>query len=420
MRPIHGPGVRRFAILALCLAGVAAATGCSTSEKPEWQVRRISRLSAKHYNDARQIYWNSCKHDTTGVARRQNMGEVTRKLVAAAQVDNDCPLFHSKLAEIRLEQGDLATAKRDFEYAMDLCEEWVPSWLGLADWAITTNRKTFDPQKLEEAEGYLTSAEEAIERLNERFEDKGSEKMSVPAFGMFGQTQEEEPEDGEMTAKEEIALVARWLVVNEGWRDDGPDWNTSAATSVLPMWRSLRHRLKARIWHQRARIDTARGEPADFILEGPLLESMKLDPDYIPTRIEQARLYRELRMWQQCESALRPIVQEVALYKNDQKAWFELATLYAEWYADERSDDRFAGAEWAFERLLDLNLNHVRGWLARGTHQYIAGKYMNRKDLLERAAECMDNVTAIQPGNPDAGELAEMIKTALAELEESE
>lgn len=125
--------------LPLLLAAAAAGPGCGYSPDPYRELAMVSTAAILQYETAKQSWAETRATPLVDIeARREaDLGGI-RRLQAAAHNAPRCPLFHGRIAELYMALGadGHEDAARNFERALELCEDWVPSHLGLARVAI--------------------------------------------------------------------------------------------------------------------------------------------------------------------------------------------------------------------------------------------------------------------------------------------
>jgi tetratricopeptide (TPR) repeat protein len=388
---------RAFAALLLVLS-FGWGSGCGPKIKP-YPVFPVSRNGATLYKTAQDLYWQSRARDDRGQALLDSMDAVAKDLRAAKTNDPNCPLMYSKLGEVYLECGQGDLAKNEFERSLDYCEDWVPGWIGLAQWAI--QRIPLDPLKIDEATHYLIRADQAVANIQQRYNEiPEDQRKSWKGLGKLG-LGEDVGAEGIPSDRMRVGLVFDFLAANEY-----PALQTGG--TVLP-------RMRAKIWYQHALMAEARGEPAETVIQ-LCLKSHRFDPNYPPALILRSEQHVKLKQYFEAENILLPLMEAEPIYQNSAQIWYELAQIYSAWCVSQLAEEPCFEAEKAYVKLHDLNEQHVEGWIGRGRLNYIVGSKRGNLQVLQNAQVFANNALEFNPNDPEAGKLRELIDEAISEL----
>ena len=406
----------RLLWLTASMAGLMA--GCTQ----DYTVVRISNNGIAEFQKAQEVYVKSRGIDERGLAHESSMRDVVRLLRAAIDNDPNCVLFHSRLAEVLLELepgGDnYSVANQEYNEALRLCCDWVPAHIGLSARATRLSHRYAG--NYEEAEDHLEDAEESLEHLMERMKAQRRAMQEVSPEGGFGLAGSSSSEGPELDEKDQLSLLAGWLINNEFWQGENPLGTTGQPGAPSPagaLVEFVERRLRARIEYQRAEIMIVAGKPADVVIE-QLNLALQWDPNFNTARLELAAQVRKGGNLEAQESLLHPFMQAAApaYIRNNGRICYEVASLYAEMYRVHRSDEAFNAASKQLSRLVDeINPAHSAGLLIYANLLYQAGAANRLRAFLVDAQECLDRAEMIDPGLPGAGLLRENIQRALTE-----
>lgn len=390
--------LRRGAVLlmALCsMALLALLGGCSnTPSKPKADlcpgVVRVSNSGASLFSAAQQRYAQIRLMDLQGKRLESELSEVMKLLDGAITNDRRAAIFHSKMGDIRLEAGQVGQAEGYYNRSRELCQEWVPAWIGLAK--VATQRGD-----LAGADSYLNSAAQAMAKLERGAEPKAKQQPNffLAALGVnLPATPEpkKDPNDPTYEEDEKLRILVSWLQANEAWVVENGGLVSPTGELKVVKTGDLFRRLKATIAFQRVLMTLAEGAEPQAVLTG-LDYVLQWDPNYFPARIEQAVQLRKLNNFKDAERLLLPMVANPAnpVLSNSAKLNYEMAAIYTDWFKQTKEARTADAADQFFSKLHTLNGEHVDGYIKRADLYLAAGTEFKRDETLVAGLTCLDH-----------------------------
>jgi tetratricopeptide (TPR) repeat protein len=378
-------------------------TGCNTPAPATPRICPgivpVSRNGADYYAKARAQYALIRAQDLRDEPLNQQMTQVLRQLDGAITNDPRCMLFHTKQADMLIEAGQGNKAQEHYETARKICEDWVPSWIGLADLA-TRNGAYSD------ARSYLKSAQAALDHIAGQTKSK---EATPDFFAILGinipkqQAPGKSPDDPSLSDDDALRLVVNHLQESEAWTIENPGLLIQGATpgTTIVQSANLTRRLRARIEYQTVLIRLAeKASPAD-LLKG-LDYVLQWDADFFPAKIETAVQLRATGNHQEAERILRPYVDSSdPKLANNGRLLFEMASIYTDWFKQGKDSKVADLADEYFDRLHKVNARHAEGYVKRAELYLAAGTLFKRPDTLKAAIHCLDQAKSIY-GKDDA------------------
>ncbi len=404
---------------------------------PPSPVRLVGDNAWDYYNRARQDLerWELQARSTKD--RREAGRRCIRILESAVSVSAAhgtleppyaCPLFRSRLGWMMLANlaGDLTPAEEAFNLSVDPrtgAIEWVPGWIGLAAWARMTAPQ--DANRFNDAEGYLTTAEEQLNTLMKRC-------RSLPdpaALGVFdtldpaGWSGREEPDPSDPTLPEadRLHLILAWLLTDMMWSEPTPASVGENPPPPLPGIQAVvnvERRMRAWILSERAAIVLARGEHPGAAV-GLLTDALEFDPNFAPVQIELAAQLMRLGKHRDSEAILHPFLTEERHRRWAVQPRIQLLAgcLYANWFDAEHWTDAVDKADEHFRATLELESDCVAAYLEHGRLFVSAAKHDPRLEgnadaALEQASECAKQAANLKAPQAEVDALRELIAEA--------
>jgi tetratricopeptide (TPR) repeat protein len=349
------------------------------------------------------------------------MDSVMNYLRAAVDNDPKCPLFLGKRGEMLIELGPSGyeQAEGDLNQALKLSEDWVPSWVALADLEARRGQ-------IERANKYLEGCAAAIESLENK-----NKRTPIPPFRIMGLTINLEspppgksPDDPALKEADRRALIMNWLQASEQWTIDSASLmmqtgKTPGAMTVNTG--NLMRRLRAKMEYERAVIrmrENARPQEVIPILD----KALEWEVNYFPARIEKAAELRRAGNVREAADILQPYLDPTKYpptVSNNARLLYELGAIYTDWYANEGNEALLPKAEECFKKLhgygdvQGINPRHVSGWIKRAELYAIAGQRANRKDTLRDARRWLANAREVlKTDTPEMKRIAQRIDDA--------
>jgi tetratricopeptide (TPR) repeat protein len=397
------------------LVVVALALGCTTPKQEKFVgINRISQNGANLYFQAKGQYVVVRALDLTGEPLKQEMDKVMGSLDGAIVNDPKCPLFFGKRGEMFLELGPdgYARAQDDLNKARKLSEDWVPSWILLAD--LETRRGQTD-----RARQYLDGATKGIESLQQKVNTKPPPPFRILGLTIMQEDTTKKPDDPSLEETERRQLLLTWLQENEQWSIDSPNllMPGKGGNGTTVNRTNLFRRLRARVEFERIVLRLKEGaKPAEVV---PMFDKVfEWDPDYFPARIEKAAQLRKANLPREAERMLRPYLDSKdPKVSGNARMLYEMGAIYTDWYAEGGTDaDAKAAsrlAEECFAKLHQVNPRHAAGWVKRAELYAMAGARDHRKDTLRDARRWLGNAREIlKTDTPEMQRIAKRIDDA--------
>lgn len=423
---------RRAIGRAAVILATASLGACSDPRPPRPEIeQRPSTTANRAFHEAQVLYAASRWRDDRGPALRASRDELIRKLVQVIHLAPDCPLFYSKLGDVRLELGPEAysLAHEDYRASLQACRNWAPGHLGLARHALLAGRD------VAAAEEHLRDAEKALRAVAEwaAWDD-------TPRRDGSGATRDADADDPRLSPAEASALMACWLEWNELWYPENPPLfggeslgaggraGPGARADGLPARAAgkIERRLRARIEYIRAEVMLTAGRSAADVV-AQLDRSLRWDADFVTATMEKARQYRRLEQFAEAESLLEPFMREAASghgtpgafsFARNGRMLFEYATLHAQRYLASRDPRFFDEANDHFATLLnEVSLYNAEAWLSYATLLRVAGADHGRREILQDAQKYAERAAALDPQLPGLATEREAIAAALGRAE---
>lgn len=401
------------ASLPVCLA-IFALAGCTTTPATPKKlcegVVLVSQNGASLYAQAQKAYAEVRLTDPQGPTRDSQMSQVMRLLDGAITNDSMAVLFHSKLADMRLESGQVDRAGAGYEKCRAMCRDWVPAWLGLA--AVAARQGDFNA-----ADSYLQSARLALNNVQNPADEKKDEPDFFAILGLNLDTSSDEqpdPDDPTLDKDGQLRLLVNWLQSSEAWTIENPDLvQTTGGKQVVESGRLMR-RLRARIEYHAALVLAARGANSTEVFKA-LDYALQWDPDFFAAKIEKAALLHKIGEFQAAERLLRPYVDSAnELLSSNAPLLLEMASIYTDWYVHTKESATADLADAYFAKLHEVNPDHASGYIKRAELYLTAGTELKRSDTLNTAVQCLDR--AKQTLGRDTAEAA-ALRTKLADAQ---
>jgi tetratricopeptide (TPR) repeat protein len=390
----HFCSVRRLLVVAFLFCA-----GCPAETKPEKyvDVTRVSQNGANFYFQGKAQYATVRAQDLTGEPLKTEMDKVVTDLDAAIVNDPKCPLFYGKRGETFIELGKdgYPRAELDLNQAMKLSEDWVPSWIGLADLEARRGQAS-------RARQYLDGASKSIESLQKKVDTKPPPPFRIMGLSIAPDAPpERKPDDPSLEESERRQLLLTWLQESEQWTIDSPAllYPAHSGTGFTVNNKNLFRRLRARIEYEKIVIRLREGaKPAEVL---PMFDKVfDWDPDYFPARIEKAAQFRYAGEPREAERMLRPYVDSKdPKLANNCRLLYEMAAIYTDWYELEggqpEGEKASKLADESFTRLFTVNERHATGWIKRAELYAYAGARSHRPDTLKDARRWLGNAREI-------------------------
>jgi tetratricopeptide (TPR) repeat protein len=284
---------------------------------------------------------------------------------------------------------------------LQLSEDWVPSWISLAD--LEARRGQF-----QKAASYLNSADKSIRVLEDRQKRKPLPPFRILGLTIWQEQSNHKPNDPSLEEAERRQLLVTWLQESEQWRIDNPALLTALpATGAGPggggsftvNHTNLMRRLRAAVAFERIVLKLAEGEKPALVI--PLFDRVfEWDPDYFPARIEKAHQLGKLEEFREAERLLRPYIDSKdPKVSHNGRLLYEMACIYTDWYihsAASKDADSFSRlAEASFSRLFQVNPESAEGWVKRAELYAVGGARARRRDTLRDARRWLANAREI-------------------------
>ncbi len=397
------------AVLPVVAVGVMLMTGCKTTPKPTEShcvgVSLVSQNGVGLYENAKRRYGQVRARDLRGEALESEMNDVLKLLDGAVANDPRCVLFHSKMAQMYLESGQVNRAYAGYDKARRLCQDWVPAWVGLAD--VAARKGEFSA-----ARSHLRSAQKALDKIQGNTKSK---PRPPDFFDMLGLNIPRKPEPGRnpndpsLTEDERLRLIVVWLQDAEAWTIENPGLVMQQANRTFVNHAGLMRRLRADIEYHHALLDQAEGKSSAEVVKR-LDYSLQWDPDFFPAKIEMASLMYKQGQYQSAERILKPYVDsEDPKLSNNVVLLLEMASVYTDWYKQSKETALADEADKYFDRLHKLNKSHAAGYVKRAELYLAAGTELKRIDSLKAGLDCLDAAKQAL-GGQDTDKMAELRK----------
>lgn len=406
------PSVRRLrgGLLVAAMAAGCAAPGDG------YTIHAVSAQSLSYYRSARGVHKDILS--TTPAAVGDKADSMFRHINGSIQVAERCPLYYSRRGVLYLEQGQLHKAYVDLKRSVELCEDWVPGWLGLARWA--TIKAAAHPESVQDAEHFIEEAWGAVDTLDQRA-DEALAGATGTRFDSGSDRYGASRDAPALTRGWQTRLMLSWIEEEEAWvvERTPPSPPIAAKATVQARAGTLLRRLRAKIAHREAALAVVRGDPPDAILA--MLDRVRdWDPDFAPALIDKAMVFRTLERFQEAESCLHSFFSRNAdpSYRRNPRLRYEAGSLYHDWYLSEKRAEYFDLAEREFGYLLnDLDSEHADAWRKRGLLRIAAMRYaplsaQERDEYLQEAKKCRDEALRIAGTTPAIGRLSKEIAWA--------
>jgi len=259
--PRRGAMILCFWGAAMCMVGsITIITGCTSTPKTKAThcvgVILVSQNGIGLLERAKQQYANLRVRDLHGDALTAEMNNVLKLLDGAIANDPRCVLFHSQLAQMYLESGQINRAYVGYDKSRDLCQDWVPAWIGLADVAARKG-------EYKAARSHLRSAQSALDKAQGNTKKKKREPDFFEIIGLnIPRTQEagKDPNDPSLSEDESLQLLIVWMQESESWTIENPGLLAKKSNRTFIQHGRMFRRIRARIEYHRALIDRAEGK----------------------------------------------------------------------------------------------------------------------------------------------------------------
>ena len=405
------------AAVVLSILALAPLTGCNTSPAPARVcegVRLVSVNGATLYSQARTYYTGIRILDLQGKPLEQEMNNVMRLLDGAITNDPKCALFQTKMADMQMEAGQVQAAGSAYEQTRQLCEDWVPAWIGMAH--VSTRKGDLDS-----ARNYLRGATASLNQIQGAAKPLEDVPDFWSALGLNIPRQKQpdkSPNDPSLSDDESLQLLVNHLQESEAWTIENPGLliqGQGGVSQVQPG--KLFRRVHARIEYHYALIELQAGTGPDAVL-AKLDRSLEWDPDFFPAKIEKAAQFRLSGKLQEAERLLRPYLDSAdPKLSNNGRLLYEMAGIYTDWYVKEKDTQLADRADAYFSKLHTLNPKHAEGFVKRAELYLATGTALKRNDILDNAITCVNHARTIRGSDtPEATKLRADIAKAKAAI----
>lgn len=327
---------RSFVAAAVLTASVLAVGGCAGSTAPDRNTGGItapSQAGTQTYLRACQTYQTLQMTGVCGdVWTHRLTDEVLRPLDAAIANEPTNPLFNGKRGQMTLAlgSGNEGLAERYFRASLNQNQDWVPGWLGLAE--VERRRGNFAG-----AEQYLNSADAALASLRAAHDKLKNPDKPVTIYGItIWSPPTDAPGDPGPTRAERIGRMVAYAFADDAWYIESGDlfatWG-DRQRDVDP--RQVFRRLQARINFARIQVGIDRKDSIDKLLAAFDAAVFRYDPDYVPAKLEKARLLVAQREYKGAESLLRPLVDATnPAFAMNPDILLRTGSVYLAWFED--------------------------------------------------------------------------------------
>lgn len=368
--------------------------------------RPASASAMSAFSHAHQLWASVRRNPGTREAWLEAEELVLDQLAQAASTEPDCPLFASMSGRVALElalaESDVDAAARRLNFAKHAFDaalaghpEWVPAWLGLAEFYLFVGQPTQASEALKGARAALASLEQ--------FDDWTRSNVSAEHYGTTARsaTNAAAPE---LTPQERFTVLSRWLDAESAWRIDATDLVEVAAEDALAVgrWGRLRARIElgaARLRAAEVDYEVARAREVTIAYD----EALRWDPDLAEAHIELAK-------W--CALAGDPalalghaepfLAGRYPLLESNEALLTLAAEAHAALFVRDAKRANFHDAAHYYERLLQVRGEDEALRLTVARH-FVAGAERFRN--VDLASEARRLVAGLEPALPESAAL---------------